>query len=437
MKQILLLLTLIILTTAIADAATLTCTQFSEASLSIPQFSSKTIEIHCTASGGTVSNIQITPNPSPGTGLTITSSQTISSSIADLASSTAKWSAYGDSPNTYSVSYSITSDGTKTWSGADTTSATVSGVAKLTVDYVDAPENYTSGDTLDVSITNIGGTVANTVKLQLNSHDKVDYPTSIDAGASASYSWTGSAGYNGARTYVTKVFIGDVQQDSASVQISQGHVATTTSSSTTSSTTTTVRTTTSAASAGGGGGAIGLPTTTATTIVTTNTMNIPEQTFTLGGSQSVGFNIKGSQHSAKVTAITATQVTLEIASTPFTVTLEIGETKPVDSDGNGLNDLEIKLNSINLVAGAYKADLSFKILNEVGTPNPTTGQPTTIVVGAGQHESTELGQKGNQPPVSKPPVSPSSIFPYLMVALAVVAIGIVIMALVRAKKRRL
>ena len=218
------LITLITFLLAIftVNAATLTCQQISDTSLDIPQFSSKTIEIQCSASGGTVSNVQITPNSNPTTGVSITSSETISSSISDSSSGTGKWSVEGDSPNTYSISYTISSDGTESWTGASTTQVEVTSPAQLQVSYVSAPSEYTSGDTLDVMISNIGGTTANSVKLQLNSGSKKSYPTSISAGSSASYSWTSSTGYSTNGTFLTKVYISDTLHDSDTTIVAEG-----------------------------------------------------------------------------------------------------------------------------------------------------------------------------------------------------------------------
>jgi len=195
-------------------AATLTCEQVTDTSLSITQFTDKNIEINCMASGGTVSNIQITPNSNPSLGVTITNSKTISSSLTDQSSDTAKWTINGDSPNTYVISYTVTSSGTNSFDGASTTEVVVNSYAQLNVEYVDAPTTYTSGETLDFKITNIGGTTANNIKLQLNSEDKVDYPSTISPGASASYSWTSGLGYEASGTYTTKAYIETTLQDS-------------------------------------------------------------------------------------------------------------------------------------------------------------------------------------------------------------------------------
>ena len=223
-NRILVFLAILILSTMAVQAATLTCQQISSASLSVPQFSSKTIEIKCTASGGTVSGLLITPNSNPSTGLTIASTQTMSSSISSGSSTTGKWSVTGDSPNTYSVSYTVSSDGTSSWTGASTTAVTVPSAAQLTVDYVLPPSIFTpTVETLDFKINNIGGTTANNVnmKLYLGSTQvgTATYPTTIAAGATASYSWTNSTGFNESGTYTTEVYIGEVFHDNVTTAV--------------------------------------------------------------------------------------------------------------------------------------------------------------------------------------------------------------------------
>lgn len=212
-----------------ALAATLSCQQVSSSSLSIPQFSTKTVQITCSASGGTVSNVQITPNANPSSGLTITSSQTISSSISDSSSSTAKWTVKGDTPNDYEISYTITSDGTSSWADAKTTTdVSVPSAAQLTVDYVFPPSMWTPTLTeLDFKINNIGGTTANNIKMSLYKggtlvYGPTSYPTTIAAGAAASYSWTNETGFNASGTYMTKVYIADVLHDSATTTVEYG-----------------------------------------------------------------------------------------------------------------------------------------------------------------------------------------------------------------------
>jgi len=220
MKRQILLIIITLLSIGLVSGATLTCQQTTSASLEIPQFSSKSVEVQCTASGGSVSNIQITPMASPGTGLTLTPTQVISSSIDSSYSGTGKWSVTGDTPNDYELSFNIVASDTVAWSGASFASVSVPAAARLSVEYVLPPSIFSpTVSTLDIKITNIGGTTANNVKLQLNNNTKVDYPTTISAGASSSYSWTNLTGFNESGTYTTKVFIRDVLQDSATVTV--------------------------------------------------------------------------------------------------------------------------------------------------------------------------------------------------------------------------
>ena len=211
------------------QAATLTCQQITDTSLSIPQFSSSVIEIRCTASSGSVSNILITPNADPSTGVTISNTQTISSTISDQSSSTAKWSVTGDTPNTYTLSYTVSSSGTNSWTGASTTEVTVPSEAQLSVEYVLPPSIFTpTVNELDFKINNIGGTTANSVNMKLYKAgtlvSSADYPTTIAASASASYTWTNETGFNESGTYTTEVYIGDVFHDNTSITVSTGTV---------------------------------------------------------------------------------------------------------------------------------------------------------------------------------------------------------------------
>lgn len=204
----------------LASAATLTCQQITETSLSISQFSSTEVEIQCTASGGAVAQIQLVANSDPSQGLTISPTQTISSTLSSGSSGTAKWNIEGDTPNSYDLSYTVFSDGTNAWSGTSETSLEVKSPAKLTVEYVLPPSIFTpTVETLDFKISNIGGNTASNIKVQLNDGTKYTYPTTIGADSSSSYSWTNSTGFNESGTYTTKVYIGDVLHDSATIAV--------------------------------------------------------------------------------------------------------------------------------------------------------------------------------------------------------------------------
>ncbi|MBU0756958.1 MAG: hypothetical protein KKF44_02745 [Nanoarchaeota archaeon] len=226
MKKIIIPIFVIILMISTAYAATLSCQQVSSTTLSVPQFSSKEIEIKCTATGGTVSSIQITPNANPPTGLTISSTQTMSSSLADSGSGTAKWSITGDTPNSYDVSYLVSSDGTTSWTTDDETQVTVSSVARLTVDYTLPPSIFIPTlETLDYQITNIGGTTANNINMKFYYNNALvataDYPLTLGGnGASTSQSWTNETGFNQSGSYKTEVYIGEMLHDSVTATVS-------------------------------------------------------------------------------------------------------------------------------------------------------------------------------------------------------------------------
>lgn len=222
-KNILMWMLVVTLCVSIAHAATLTCQQVSDTEISISEFSSKTIELLCTASGGTVSNIQITPNPDPSQGLTFSSTQTMSSSISDGSTGTAKWSVTGDAANAYEVTYTISSDGTNKWSGLSETDIDVLTPAQLTVTYQLPPSLWTPTVTeLDYKISNIGGADATNVKVKLNNNAVIDFGKTISGKSSASGQWTNASGFNQSGTYTTYVYIGDVLHDNVTTTVNVG-----------------------------------------------------------------------------------------------------------------------------------------------------------------------------------------------------------------------
>ncbi|MBW2988156.1 hypothetical protein DRJ48_03710 [Candidatus Woesearchaeota archaeon] len=422
MRNPILLVIIFMLSIAVADAATLTCQQITSSTIDLAQFSTTTIEIQCSASGGSVTNIQISPNPDPGTGLSIVNTKTMPSTLSDQESGTAKWSVTGETPNTYTISYTLISDGTESWSGADTTIVEVTAIAKLTVEYVHPPATYAEGETLDVKITNIGGTTANNIKLQLNSNPKVDYPTTIDAGSSASYSWTAETGFDQGGNYTTKVFIGDVLQDSATVEVESPETTTTTTT-TTGGTTTTI----SGGGGGAGGGISAPPTTTAPTTVGEYRMTKTQHKFSLKKHDKVSFSVENENHTAELVKITKSDVTLEISSTPFNVTVRVGKATKVDVNNDNTLDLEIEVLSITNVSGEYVANMSFTLIEEeLAPPSEEKEQPAEAPVVGEEVKEVE----GEEQPVEAPeapgeqeqPPARRSLLPIILVSIAVVAV---------------
>ncbi|MES2630677.1 MAG: hypothetical protein V4611_01850 [Patescibacteria group bacterium] len=87
----------------------------------------------------------------------------------------------------------------------------------------------------------------------------------------------------------------------------------------------------------------------------------PGKTIALSLGQLIHFKKKDEAHTVTVKSITENSVVVTIASTPQDVALMVGQTKQVDIDADGENDLQVTLNAI---AGGV-ADLTFKQLSVV------------------------------------------------------------------------
>ncbi len=79
--------------------------------------------------------------------------------------------------------------------------------------------------------------------------------------------------------------------------------------------------------------------------------------------EAVSFSHGEETHYIVVKGVTATTATVEVWSTPQTVTVDVGETQEVDTDGNGLVDLSVTLDATNVTAGT--ADFTIKAIEEV------------------------------------------------------------------------
>ena len=103
-------------------------------------------------------------------------------------------------------------------------------------------------------------------------------------------------------------------------------------------------------------------------------------TITKSEGQSSTFSLDGKvSHTLKFKTVTSGSATIVIQSDPIEVTLNVGETKEVDVDGDGTNDLEVTLESVS--SGAAKVTLK-KIAEttaETAAAEPTTptGEETT------------------------------------------------------------
>ncbi|MEM4266799.1 MAG: hypothetical protein QW404_01965 [Candidatus Nanoarchaeia archaeon] len=97
------------------------------------------------------------------------------------------------------------------------------------------------------------------------------------------------------------------------------------------------------------------------------------------------FTLDGTtEHTMTFVAVTSNSVTLEFASDPVSVTLNVGDTKEVDIDGDGKNDLSVKLVSVI----NSKADV---IINRAAPPvvTPPAEQPPAETPPAEQPPAAE------------------------------------------------
>ncbi len=93
------------------------------------------------------------------------------------------------------------------------------------------------------------------------------------------------------------------------------------------------------------------------------------------------------QHTVTFMTVTADSATLKIESTPVTITLNVGETKDVDVNADGTNDMSVKLNAIvNSVADVTIKKIeegAAKVVAEEETARGVEPTVTTPVEGAG------------------------------------------------------
>ncbi len=108
-------------------------------------------------------------------------------------------------------------------------------------------------------------------------------------------------------------------------------------------------------SAGGGGGS-GSTTTWDNTYVAGTESLKGGYTKSLKARERVKLDLAGKTHYVGVTAISATSATLSVESTPKALALNVGETKKVDVDDNGVYDISLELVSID--AGKAKIKIA-------------------------------------------------------------------------------
>ena len=103
---------------------------------------------------------------------------------------------------------------------------------------------------------------------------------------------------------------------------------------------------------------------------------------------SVSYYFGGENHTIKVTDVLNDSVILTVTSTPYNITLAIGETKNADLNGDGVNDLAIKFTGIS---GGINANLEFTKLAQPAAPSTTP--PSTAPPANETQNATAGGQK--------------------------------------------
>ncbi len=178
---------------------------------------------------------------------------------------------------------------------------------------------------------------------------------------------------------------------------------------------------TNAGAEGGGGG------TTFSVDVDFSKEGVTEKYFTKGEGSIVDFSLDGStKHTIEFTKVTEKAVTLTIASTPQVITLMIGEIKEVDVDGNGINDITVKLESISNGVARVRAS---SIVEGVEAAK----------AGAGKEEKKEETPPGT--PTTPTETGPGTIPKApngktgLIIAVAIIVIGVVIYFVAFRKKK--
>jgi hypothetical protein len=130
---------------------------------------------------------------------------------------------------------------------------------------------------------------------------------------------------------------------SAAATGSNGVASTTTSvSKTVACTSSDCVTASSSSSSGGGGGGGGGSSPSLGELKTA-------MSYELAASGAVIFSFGGVNHTFSVLSITETQATITIKSDPQTFVFTVGEEKNIDLDGDGKNDISVKLKSINII----------------------------------------------------------------------------------------
>lgn len=139
-----------------------------------------------------------------------------------------------------------------------------------------------------------------------------------------------------------------------------------------------------------------------------------EGTVQLGAGQAASFSVGNASHQLIVLAVSETNVTITVQSEPLTLTLVIGETAQLDTDGDGLADLALTLQGIQ----AGKAALKLAAVEEVAV------QAANVTANIPQQEERQ------------PERRPTPISEFVTILAVIALIAAVLMLLGRHRGRR-
>ena len=350
-KQLMLGLVLAFLFVSVPVFATVTDVSTSASTTRVTTGTSVTISASVTSSTTETTSLQLVSSPS---GITV--SDPAGGSYSSVSVST--------TPTTKTFTITAGTAGTYTYyaqAGSPPVTSTPASIvfenpAVFTVSGTPSTTTQSAGGTftLSVTITNTqASSITSSYALSLPSGysasgDATSGTATVGAGSSSTFSWTVTAGSSSGTIYFQ---LGDnTNAFSSAVTISS---------------------TSTAAAGGGGGAAAGVSSKSVDLKSKFAAADTYQSTFSKD--DKAVYEFAGENHSIKVVQVTNTTVTLTIASTPYNITLSIGETKNIDLDGDGTNDLAITLNSIsNLVA-----NLTFKSLVPAAVPAPAETTPPT------------------------------------------------------------
>lgn len=169
---------------------------------------------------------------------------------------------------------------------------------------------------------------------------------------------------------------------------------------------------------GGGGGAAAANIGEITT--TPITRELSENAF-------VKFNYSSIEHKFSVLNVSATKTTITIESNKQTFTLTLGETIKVDLNSDGLNDMSVKLNSVNLLTKKASFEIAKLDGGSIISNNKETSENNN------QNENTVSNNNSNNPLIK---TAKGNLWLYLIVSIIVIAIIIILFYLLKKKNNK-